>query len=76
MDAFERDALKALKERPNTPFFRMENMDGVETFRYAFVGRGDFDPMHLAYSGSVILTLLIMATVIFNQVEKNFMDTV
>lgn len=48
----------------------------VETFRYAFIGRGDFDLMHLAYSGGVILTLLIMATVIFNQVEKNFMDTV
>ncbi len=48
----------------------------VEAFRYAFVGRGDFDPMHLAYSGGVILVLLIAATVIFNQVEKNFMDTV
>lgn len=48
----------------------------VETFRYAFVGRGDFDPMHLAYSGGVILVLLMIAAVIFNQVEKNFMDTV
>jgi lipopolysaccharide transport system permease protein len=48
----------------------------VETFRYAFVGRGDFDPMHLAYSGGVILVLLMAAAVIFNQVEKNFMDTV
>ena len=48
----------------------------IETFRYAFVGRGDFDPMHLAYSGGVILVLLMLAAVIFNQVEKNFMDTV
>ncbi|MDF1722311.1 MAG: ABC transporter permease [Minwuia sp.] len=48
----------------------------VETFRFAFIGRGDFDPMHLAYSGGVIVTLLIIATVIFNQIEKNFMDTV
>lgn len=48
----------------------------VETFRYAFVGKGTFDPMSLANSCGVIVVLMLFASVIFNQVEKNFMDTV
>lgn len=48
----------------------------VETFRYAFTGAGTFDWAHLGYTGIVAAALLALAMVIFNQVEKNFMDTV
>jgi lipopolysaccharide transport system permease protein len=48
----------------------------VEAFRYGFLGRGDFDLAHLAYSFAFGLVLLAVAAVMFNQVEKNFMDTV
>lgn len=48
----------------------------IETFRYGFLGRGEFDPLHLLYSFVFMLIVLFLATIIFNQVEKNFMDTV
>jgi lipopolysaccharide transport system permease protein len=48
----------------------------METFRYAFTGAGSFDVMHLGYAVVSTLAMLITALVIFNQVEKNFMDTV
>ncbi|AXI54117.1 ABC transporter permease [Sulfitobacter sp. JL08] len=48
----------------------------IETFRYAFTGAGTVDVMHLTYSCSFAVVALCVALVIFNQVEKNFMDTV
>ena len=48
----------------------------IETFRYAFTGSGLFSWMHLAYSCIVALILLFIGVVIFNRVEKSFMDTV
>ena len=48
----------------------------IETFRYAFLGNGTMDFYHLLYSFGFMLVLLTFAIVIFNQVEKNFMDTV
>lgn len=48
----------------------------IETFRYGFLGRGSFEPVHLLYSLGFMTLLLFVATVIFSQVEKNFMDTV
>ena len=47
-----------------------------ECFRYAFLGAGSFDPMALVWSGILITSLLVLGTVIFNKVEKSFMDTV
>ena len=47
-----------------------------ECFRYAFLGAGSFDPMALVWSGVLIAGLLVAGTVIFNKVEKSFMDTV
>ena len=47
-----------------------------ECFRYAFLGAGSFDPMALVWSGILIVGLLLVGTVIFNKVEKSFMDTV
>lgn len=48
----------------------------VETFRYAFLGSGHFSWNSLLYSSVVMLVLLVTGAVIFNKVEKNFMDTV
>lgn len=48
----------------------------VETFRYGFLGRGEFDLWHLGYSFAFATIVLVIASVVFNQVEKNFMDTV
>ena len=48
----------------------------VEAFRYALFGKGSFDILHLIYSGIFILFALLVGTVIFNRVERSFMDTV
>lgn len=48
----------------------------VEAFRYALFGRGSFEPVHLLWSGIFIIGALLFGTVIFNRVERNFMDTV
>lgn len=48
----------------------------VETFRYAFLGSGHFNWNSLLYSTVVMLVLLVAGVVIFNKVEKSFMDTV
>lgn len=47
-----------------------------ECFRYGYLGAGNFQPMSLVFSTVFIAILLIMGTVIFNKVEKSFMDTV
>ncbi len=48
----------------------------VEGFRYALFGKGSFDALHLLYSGIFIVVALFLGMIIFNKVEKNFMDTV
>lgn len=47
-----------------------------ECFRYAFLGAGSFNPLDLLWSTIIILLILAVGTVIFNKVEKSFMDTV
>lgn len=47
-----------------------------ECFRFAFLGSGDFDSISLMFSSVLILIILIIGVVIFNKVEKSFMDTV
>ncbi|UQB67748.1 ABC transporter permease [Epilithonimonas zeae] len=47
-----------------------------ECFKYAWLGVGDFSPMMLIISTVIILIILAIGTVIFNKVEKGFMDTV
>lgn len=47
-----------------------------ECFKYGWLGSGDFSPMILAVSTGIILILLAIGTLIFNKVEKSFMDTV
>src|SRR6476469_5539136 len=48
----------------------------VETFRYAYLGSGTFDGMYLCYSAGFTLAILFIGVVLFNHVERTFMDTV
>lgn len=48
----------------------------IETFRYAFLGSGTFDPVNLFYSAAITFVILFIAIVLFNHVERTFMDTV
>ncbi len=48
----------------------------VEIFRYAIFSNGTFNGLHLAYSAVFTLLSLLAGIVIFNRVEKSFMDTV
>lgn len=48
----------------------------VETFRYAYLGSGHISFAALAYSTAWMLGLLFFGILIFNKVEKTFMDTV
>lgn len=48
----------------------------VEGFRYSILGVGTFTIESLLYSTIVIVVLLLFGTILFNRVEKSFMDTV
>jgi lipopolysaccharide transport system permease protein len=48
----------------------------VETFRYAFLGSGEINWSNLLYSFCFMLVVLVSGILIFNKVEKTFMDTV
>jgi lipopolysaccharide transport system permease protein len=47
-----------------------------ECFRYGYLGAGHFQPLTLVYSTISIFILLAVGVLIFNKVEKSFMDTV
>jgi lipopolysaccharide transport system permease protein len=57
-----------IKYNPITPI--------IETFRYGFFGQGSFTWGLFGYSAGVTFIVLLIGTVIFNRVEKNFVDTV
>ena len=49
----------------------------IETFKYGFLGAGEFIGWGwLAYSFGFMLVLLGLGVVVFNKVQKSFMDTV
>jgi lipopolysaccharide transport system permease protein len=48
----------------------------IETFRYAFLGKGSFSWTSLSYSLLLSILCLFAGVVIFNKVEKDFIDTV
>lgn len=48
----------------------------VELFRYAILGQGAIMPGALAFSTLLSVLILIIGVMIFNKVEKTFMDTV
>lgn len=47
-----------------------------ECFKYGWLGKGDFSMPMLGASTMIIFFLLALGTIIFNKVEKTFMDTV
>ncbi|QOW10876.1 ABC transporter permease [Kaistella flava (ex Peng et al. 2021)] len=47
-----------------------------ECFKYGWMGVGEFSGTMLLISTVIIFTLLAIGTVVFNKVEKGFMDTV
>jgi lipopolysaccharide transport system permease protein len=48
----------------------------IETMKFAFLGEGIFSWNNLAYSLIFSLVLLFLGVIVFNRVEKTFMDTV
>jgi lipopolysaccharide transport system permease protein len=48
----------------------------IETFKYAFLGVGEFSWFYLGYSTLFTIVLFMIGLVIFHRVEKSFMDTV
>jgi lipopolysaccharide transport system permease protein len=48
----------------------------IETFRYGFLGNGTFSWAAIGYTTMVTLVILLVGIVVFNKVEKNFVDTV
>lgn len=48
----------------------------INSFRLAFLGIGSFDLPHYLLSWAVTFVVLVIGIVLFNRVEKTFMDTV
>jgi lipopolysaccharide transport system permease protein len=48
----------------------------IETFKYAFLGTGELNWGALLYSTVFCIILITIGLIIFNRVEKSFMDTV
>lgn len=48
----------------------------VEVFRYAVLGQGTIMPGYLALSWAITIFVAVFGVMIFNKVEKTFMDTV
>lgn len=48
----------------------------IETFRYIFLGTGTMDVSGLLYSFAFTTILLFVGIIVFNKVEKSFIDTV
>jgi len=57
-----------IKYNPMTPI--------IETFRYGFLGRGSFSWGSLGYCAGVTIFVTLLGIIIFNKVEKKFVDTV
>jgi lipopolysaccharide transport system permease protein len=48
----------------------------IESFRFIFLGRGEFSFWSIGYSTLVTIFILIVGIIIFNKTEKTFVDTV
>ncbi len=48
----------------------------IETFRFALLGTGTFNPLHLLYSFGFMVVALVLGILLFNKIEQSFMDTV
>ena len=48
----------------------------IETFRYGFLGAGTVNVMYSMIGWAITLLILVVGVLLFNKVEKTFMDTV
>ena len=48
----------------------------IETFKYGFLGAGIYNPLWLLYNFLGMIFFLVIGVLVFNKVEKSFMDTV
>ena len=48
----------------------------IETFRVGYLGSGTFSFVSLAISFFIIIVIMMVGILIFNKIERNFMDTV
>lgn len=48
----------------------------IETFRYGMLGSGTFNIFHLLYSTGFTIVILSTGILLFNRIEKSFIDTV
>ncbi|MDR3681147.1 MAG: ABC transporter permease [Flavipsychrobacter sp.] len=68
--------LSAVKGKWRLLFLANPMTSIIETFRYAFLGTGSFSINGLLYSTIFMIVVLFLGILIFNKVEKSFMDTV
>ena len=58
-------------------FIALNPMSGlIETFRYGFIGTGHFYLGAFIYSIIASVIVFILGLIIFNRVEKSFVDTI
>ncbi len=58
-------------------FFLINPLTGiVETFRTILLGVGQMNYFYLGYSAAFMLVLLVIGVIMFNRIERNFMDYV
>jgi lipopolysaccharide transport system permease protein len=48
----------------------------IEAFRYGFLGQGTFTMLSLAITTVITIFITLVGIIIFNKVERNFIDTV
>ncbi len=48
----------------------------IEAIKYGFLGKGVFDLFYLSISFIYMVVVLVTGVIVFNKIEKNFMDTV
>jgi len=48
----------------------------LETFKYAFTSVGEFNWFYLGYSFIFTIAILMVGIIIFNRVQRNFMDVI
>ena len=69
--------LSYAREKGYNAIVELNPMTGIiESFRYAFLGQGEFTIWSLGYSALMTIIILFIGIVIFNKTEKNFVDTI
>lgn len=48
----------------------------IEAFRYGFLGQGTFTMLSLGITTAITVIIMLLGIIIFNRVERNFIDTV